>query len=61
MLTEVRRVGARLHHVMDDLHPRGQNSPDIFYLFIYLFLNPIYIPRESGNKLRTPEATTGEM
>ena len=29
MLTEVGRVGARLHHMMGDLHPHGQNSPDI--------------------------------
>ena len=30
-------------------------------VFFFFFLNPIYIPRESGDKLRTPEATTGEM
>ena len=34
---------------------------EISYFFFFFFLNPIYIPRESGNKLRTPEATTGEM
>ena len=33
----------------------------LFFFFLFFFLNPIYIPRESGDKLRTPEATTGEM
>ena len=56
MLTEVGRVGARLHHMTGDLHPHGQNSPDIpMSLYTKLFHTPILLPK--GHRMAGSETT----
>ena len=56
MLTKVGRVGARLDHMTGDLHPHGQNSPDIpMSLCTNFFHTPIPLPK--GHRMAGSETS----